>query len=37
VDTLLIVKRKDEAEYGEYRTKRMILEQYEALEGKFYW
>jgi hypothetical protein len=24
---------KDEAQYGEYRTKRMVLEKYEELEG----
>lgn len=32
LDTFPIVKRKDEAAYGEYRTKRLILEQYEVLE-----
>jgi hypothetical protein len=32
LDTFPIVKRKDEAEYGEYRTKRMILEKYEEVE-----
>jgi hypothetical protein len=26
-----IVRRKDEAQYGEYRTKRMVLEKYEEL------
>ncbi|HWB30630.1 MAG TPA: hypothetical protein VG736_09025 [Vicinamibacterales bacterium] len=26
-----IVKRKDEAAYGEYRTKRLILEIYDAM------
>jgi hypothetical protein len=31
LDTFPIVKRKDEAEYGEYRTKRMILEKYEEV------
>jgi hypothetical protein len=30
--TFPIVKRKDEAAYGEYRTKRMILEKYEEVE-----
>jgi hypothetical protein len=30
-----IVQRKDEERYGEYRTKRMILDQYETLERKF--
>jgi hypothetical protein len=32
LDTFPIVKRKDEAQYGEYRTKRMILERYEETE-----
>jgi hypothetical protein len=32
LDTFPIVKRKDKAEYGEYRTKRMILERYEETE-----
>ncbi|MGP3920442.1 Eco57I restriction-modification methylase domain-containing protein [Nonomuraea sp. 10N515B] len=27
-----IVKRKDEAKYGEYRTKRLILEAYDAVQ-----
>src|SRR5690606_32553717 len=31
LDTFPIVKRKDEAAYGEYRTKRLILEKYDAL------
>ncbi len=31
MDTFPIVKRKDEARYGEYRTKRVILEVYDAL------
>jgi hypothetical protein len=31
LDTFPIVKRKDEAQYGEYRTKRMILERYEEV------
>ena len=31
MDTFPIVKRKDEKEYGEYRTKRLILERYDAL------
>ena len=31
LDTFPIVKRKDEAQYGEYRTKRMVLEKYEVL------
>jgi hypothetical protein len=29
--TFPIVRRKDEAAYGEYRTKRLILERYDAL------
>ena len=35
LDTFPIVRRKDEEKYGEYRTKRMVLEQYDALEGRF--
>lgn len=35
LDTFPIVRRKDEEKYGEYRTKRMVLEQYEELEGMF--
>ena len=31
LDTFPIVKRKDEAEHGEYRTKRLVLEAYEEL------
>jgi hypothetical protein len=31
MDSFPIVKRKDEAAYGEYRTKRLILERYDAL------
>jgi len=33
LDTFPIVRRKDEAQYGEYRTKRMVLEAYEGLES----
>jgi hypothetical protein len=32
LDTFPIVKRKDEAAYGEYRTKRMVLEAFESLD-----
>jgi hypothetical protein len=32
LDTFPIVKRKDEALYGEYRTKRMVLEAYGSLK-----
>lgn len=32
METFLIVKRKDEQIYGEYRTKRVILECYDAME-----
>jgi hypothetical protein len=35
LDTFPIVRRKDEAQWGEYRTKRMVLAKYEALEGQF--
>jgi hypothetical protein len=31
METFPIVKRKDEATYGEYRTKRVILEMYEEM------
>lgn len=33
MDTFPIVRRKDEAEYGEYRTKRLILEAYDRMGG----
>jgi hypothetical protein len=33
MDTFPIVKRKDEAKYGEYRTKRTILEIYDAMQN----
>ncbi len=32
METFPIVKRKDEKQYGEYRTKRMILEIYDEME-----
>jgi hypothetical protein len=32
LETFPIVKRKDEAQYGEFRTKRMVLEAYESLK-----
>ncbi|WP_051180058.1 Eco57I restriction-modification methylase domain-containing protein [Nocardia concava] len=31
MDTFPIIKRKDESTYGEYRTKRLILEIYDAM------
>ena len=31
MDTFLIVKRKDEKKWGDYRTQRVILEIYDAL------
>ena len=31
MDTFLIVKRKDEEKWGDYRTKRVILEIYDAM------
>jgi len=31
MDTFPIVKRKDEAKWGEYRTRRVVLEHYEML------
>jgi hypothetical protein len=33
MDTFPIVKRKDEAKYGEYRTKRVILEMYDQMKA----
>ncbi|WP_186629408.1 Eco57I restriction-modification methylase domain-containing protein [Rhodococcus sp. BP22] len=33
MDTFPIVKRKDEAAFGEYRTKRLILEYYDAMSA----
>ena len=35
METFPIVKRKDEREYGEYRTKRRILEIYDAMTPLF--
>lgn len=32
IETFPIVKRKDEQQYGEYRTKRVIIEIYEAMK-----
>jgi hypothetical protein len=29
-----IVRRKDEAQYGEYRTKQMVLESYDKLKRR---
>jgi len=34
LDTFPIVRRKDEQRYREYRTKRMVLENYDALEDR---
>jgi hypothetical protein len=31
MDTFPIVKRKDEEKWGDYRTKRVILETYDAM------
>jgi hypothetical protein len=31
LETFPIVRRKDEAQYGEYRTKRMVLEAYDQV------
>ena len=33
LDTFPIVRRKDEAQWGEYRTKRLVLEKYEEMGG----
>jgi len=35
METFPIVKRKDEAKWGEYRTKRMVLEAWEELKGRY--
>lgn len=35
LDTFPIVRRKDEEQWGEYRTKRLVLDQYDVLAGKF--
>ena len=35
LDTFPIVRRKDEARWGEYRTKKLILERYDIYMGKF--
>jgi len=35
LDTFPIVRRKDEARWGEYRTKRLVLEGYDALRDRF--
>ena len=32
MDTFPIVRRRDEERYGEYRTKRVILEVYDAMQ-----
>jgi hypothetical protein len=32
MNTFPIVRRKDEARYGEYRTKRVILEIYDQMQ-----
>jgi hypothetical protein len=32
LDTFPIVRRKDEERWGEYRTKRMVLEGFESLK-----
>ena len=33
MDTFPIVKRKDEAKFGSYRTKELILEIYDAMQA----
>ena len=33
LETFPIVRRKDEARYGEYRTKRLVLEAFDRLKG----
>lgn len=32
LDTFPIVRRKDQERFGEYRTKRLILEVYDAMQ-----
>ena len=32
MDTFPIVRRKDEETFGEYRTKRVVLEIYDAMQ-----
>lgn len=34
LDTFPIVRRKDEARWGEYRTKRMVLESFSELQDQ---
>ncbi len=33
LETFSLVKRKDEARFGAYRTKRVILEMYDAMQN----
>ena len=35
IDTFPIVRQKDEKEYGEYRTRRVVLEIYDAMQSAF--
>ncbi|NOZ49409.1 MAG: hypothetical protein GXP37_05085 [Chloroflexi bacterium] len=35
LDTFPIVRRKDEERWGEYRSKRLVLEDYAALAAQF--
>lgn len=37
LDTFPIVRRKDEAQYGEYRTKRLVLEAYKRVGETGWW
>jgi len=37
LDTFPIVRRKDEAKFGEFRTKRLVLEEFDELAGEFDW
>ena len=34
LDMFPIVRRKDEARWGEYRTKRMVMEGFESVRGR---
>ena len=35
MDTFPIVRRKEKERWGEYRTKWLVLENYDVLEGQF--
>jgi hypothetical protein len=35
LDTFPIVRRKDKEQWGEYRTKRLLLDNYDSLQSRF--